>query len=248
MRQMKCLLLLPLWLALAASAPAAGLAFTETQKEVQAAAESETVAIEFTFRNTSEKPITVTKADAGCTCMNVLFSGGKMTYAPGESGALRAIFKLGQFSGTINQTISLWLDTDPKNPASQTVKAQIHIPTILTMEPRTLKWSTSDDSAKPQTIQIRVAEGKTIRVTGAKPLTEQFSMDLKVLEAGRAYDLIVTPRDASAEGVSVIQIETDSDIPKLRNQKAYAMVKPPMPTDKGITAESTGPASAASEK
>jgi hypothetical protein len=244
MRLMKYLLL-PLWLALAASAPAAGLAFTETLKEVQAAAEAETVAIEFPFHNTSEKPITVTKADAGCSCMNVLFSGGKMTYAPGESGALRAIFKLGQFSGTVNQTISLWLDTDPKKPASQTVKARIQIPMILTMEPRTLKWSTSEGRAEPQTIQIRVAEGKIIHVTGAKPLTEQFSTDLKVLEDGRSYDLIVTPRDASAQGVSVIQIETDSDIPKLRTQRAYAMVKPPMPTDKSTTAEISGPAHAA---
>ena len=219
--------LFPIWLALAAFAQASGLEFTETTKEVRPGPDAETVAIEFGFTNTGEKPVTITKADAGCACMKVLFSGGKLHYAPGESGVMRVIFKLGQFSGTVDRAVSLWLDTDPKNPATQAVTARIVIPTIIAMEPKTLKWA-SGGQAEPQTIRIRMAEGKSIRVTGVKPSSEQFTAELKVVEEGRQYDLIVTPRDVSVPGVGVILIETDSAVQKLQTQQAYAMVHQPM--------------------
>lgn len=219
--------ILLLSLALASFAQAAELKFAEPVREVRPAADAETVAIDFNFANTSKKAVTISKADAGCTCMKVVFAGGKMEYAPGESGVMRAIFKLGQFSGTVERPISLWLDTDPKKPATQAVTAKIQIPAVIVMEPRTLKWA-SGGPAEPQTIRIRMADGKTIHVTDVKPSTEQFSTELKVVEEGRQYDLIVTPRDVTVTGVGVIVIETDSAVQKLQTQQVYAMVHQPM--------------------
>lgn len=216
--------LIPFYLALAAFAQAAGLDFAETSKEVHTTADAETAAVEFNFTNKSGKPVTIAKADAGCSCMKVLFSGGKLTYGPGETGVLRAVFNIGNASGTVEKTIALWLDTAPTNPPSQSINVRIQIPTPITLEPKTLKWE-SGGKPESQTVHIRMAEEKPIHVTAIKPSTEQFSCELKVVEEGRSYDLIVTPQDAILSALGIIRIETDCEIPKHRVQQAFAVVR-----------------------
>ena len=215
--------LIPLYLALAAFAQAAGLDFAETTKEVHTAADAETAAVEFNFTNNSGKPVIIAKADAGCSCMKVLFSGGKLTYGPGESGVLRAVFNIGNASGTVEKSIAIWLDTAPTNPPSQSINVRIQIPTLITLEPKTLKWE-SGGKPESQTIHIRMAAGKPIHVTAIKPSTEQFSCELKVVEEGRSYDLVVTPKDVTKPGISVLRIETDCEIKKHQVQQAFAIV------------------------
>lgn len=229
-------IIIPIWFVLAAFAQASVLDFAETQKEIRPAPEAETAALEFSFTNTTKNSVTITKADAGCSCMKVLFSGGKLTYAPGESGILRAIFMVGQYSGTVDRTISLWLDTAPTNPATQTIKARIEIPTLIAMEPKTLKWAIGRLAA-PQTIHIRMAEGQTIHATKITLSSESFSAELKTLQDGRSYDVIVTPRDVTTPGLGVIRIETDSKVPKLQTQLAFAVVQQPVVTDQVIPTE-----------
>ncbi len=236
---MKCVL--PIWLALAVFAQAAGLDFSENSKEIRPAPDAETAAIEFRFCNKSEKPVVITKADAGCTCMKVVFAGGKLNYGPGESGVLRAIFELGQYTGAIDRKISLWLDTEPKNPATLVLAVRIQIPVVIELEPKTVKWVSGTKPA-PQTIQICMAEGQLIHVTSAQPSTEQFSCALKTVEEGRRYELVVTPLDTAARGICVVRIETDCDIPKHRVQQVYAIVHKPLAADQVGLSEAAGPA------
>lgn len=218
---------LPFYLALAAFVQAAGLDFAETSKEVHTTADAETAAVEFNFTNKSGKPITIAKADAGWSCMKVLFSGGKLTYGPGEIGVLRAVFNIGNASGTVEKSIALWLDTAPiTNPPSQSLNVRIHIPTLITLEPKTLKWD-SGSKQEPQTLHIRIAEGKPIHVTAIQPSTEQFSCELKAIEQGRNYDLVVTPRDTTLLGLCALRIVTDCEIPRHQIQQAFAVVWKP---------------------
>lgn len=223
--------LIPFYLALAAFAQAAGLDFAETSKEVHITADAETAAVEFNFTNKSGNPVTIAKADAGCACMKILFSGGKLTYGPGETGVLRAVFNIGNASGSVEKIIALWLDTAPTNPPSQSISVRIQIPTPITLEPKTLKWE-SGGKPEPQTVHIRMAEGKPIHVTAIKPSTEEFSCELKVVEEGRSYDLVVTPRDVTKPALSAIRIETDCEIQKHQVQQAFAVVHKPAPADK----------------
>ena len=219
--------LLPFYLAMAAFAQAAGLDFAETHKELSPAADAETEAVEFNFTNKSGKPVTIAKADAGCSCMKVLFSGGKLTYGPGESGVLRAVFNIGNASGTVEKSIAIWLDATPvANPPSQSLNVRIQISTPITLEPKTLKWDLGS-KPEPQTFHLRMAAGKPIHVTAIKPATEQFSCELKVVEEGRNYDLIVTPREVTKPGLSAIRIETDCEIQKHQVQQAFAIVRKP---------------------
>ena len=219
-----------IWLTLAAVSHAAGLEFTELLKEVNASADVTTVTTDFNFKNNGDKPVTIAKTDPGCSCLKVEISGGKLKYAPGESGVVRTTFDMGNFSGTVDKMIALWIDNDPANKPSMTLTVRVHIPVLIALEPKTVKWDLGG-KPDPQTIHIQMAEGKSIRVTGVKSSSPSFTCEVKALEEGKKYDLIVTPLDINAPGISVFRIETDCEITKHRIQQAFAVVRKPSPVD-----------------
>jgi hypothetical protein len=216
------------WLVLAVFTQAGGLEFTETLKEVDAGADATLVTTEFSFTNKGDKPASITKSDSGCSCLKIEISGGKLKYAPGESGVVRTTFEMGNFSGTVDKMVALWIDDDPVDNPSTRLTVRIHIPVLVELEPKTLKWDLGT-KADPQIIRIQMAEGKSIRVTGVTSSSESFACELKTVEKGEKYDLIVTPRNIDTPGMTVIRVETDCAISKHRVQQAFAVVRKPSP-------------------
>jgi hypothetical protein len=217
---------LGIWLAVMACAGAAGLEFSEPIKDVHAPADVATVTESFEFKNLGDKPVTIAKADPTCSCLKIEISGGKLKYAPGESGVVRVTFEMGNFSGVVEKMVAIWLDGDPEDKPSRSVTVRVHIPVLVAIEPKTVKWDIGSEPA-PQTIQIRMAEGQTIHVTGVKSSSDHFSTEIKTLEEGKKYDLLVTPKNTTGPGLGVIRIETDCAISKHRTQQAFAVVRKP---------------------
>lgn len=218
-------LAIAIWLSLLALSHAAELKFEELVKDVNAPADAKTVTADFSFTNNSEKPVTIAKSDPGCSCLKVEISGGKLKYGPGESGTLRATFDVGNFSGTVDKVIGLWLDDDSGSTPTMRLTVRIHIPVLIALEPtKTLSWSVGEKAA-PQTIQIHMAEGDPIHVTGVKSSSPNFVCEIKTVEDGKKYELVVTPQDTAAPGMSVIRIETDCKIAKHKIQQAFGVVR-----------------------
>jgi len=200
-------------------------------KEVNAPADATIVTTDFEFTNKGDKPMSITKTDPGCSCLKVEISGGKLKYAPGESGVVRATFEMGNFSGTVDKMVALWVDDDPSDKPSKQLVVRVNIPVLVAIEPKTVKWDLGG-KATPQVIQIRMAGDKPIRVIAANSSSESFACEIKTLEEGRKYDLIVTPKEMNAPGMTVIRIETDCAISKHRTQQAFAVVRKPTPASK----------------
>lgn len=211
---------------LAAVAHAAGLEFAELLKEVHAAPDAAKVVAEFNFTNHSKKPARLANSDPGCSCLKVEVTDGKLNYAPGESGMLRATFEMGNFSGTIDKNIALWIDDDPADKPSVKLTVRVHIPVLVNLEPKTLKWVIGG-KPEPQKIHIQMASEKPIRVINVKSSSSAFSYEVKTIEEGKAYDLIVTPVAMEEPGISVLRIETDCPFPKHRAQQAFALLQKP---------------------
>ncbi|HEX7261957.1 MAG TPA: DUF1573 domain-containing protein [Luteolibacter sp.] len=216
-----------IWLTLAAFATAAGLEFTEMLKEVNAAVDVSSVTTEFNFTNKGKKPVTITSAKPSCDCLKVQISGGKLKYASGESGVIRITFDLGNSSGTVDKTMPIYLDADPEDKPSVVLTLRAHIPVLIDVEPKTVKWELGGGKLEPKTIQIRMAGDKPIRVTGIKPTSDAFAYELKMLEEGKKYDVIVTPLNLQVPGISIIRIETDCEVSKYRIQQAFATIYKP---------------------
>jgi hypothetical protein len=212
-----------LWFALVALVHAAGLEFEKSLLEVHAPADAATVTADFKFKNNSGQPVTIMKSDPGCSCLSVQVAGGKLKYGPGEEGLVRATFDMGNFSGTVDKAIGIWLDEDPPDKPSVKITVRVHIPVLIALEPKTLKW-TVGGKPEPQTIAVTMAEGESIQLLSVKSSSEGFTTETKVIEKGRRYELVVTPRSLEAPVLGILRVETDCKIAKHRVQQAFAVV------------------------
>lgn len=218
-----------IWLLLVAFVQA-GLHFPETLKEIHAPVDVKAVTAEFEFTNRSDKPVTVAKVDATCSCIAVKIKDGKFRYEPGESGLIRAEFDMGNFSGVVDKVVAVWLADDPAEKPSLSLTVRVHIPVLVTLEPKTLKWDLGG-KGEPQSIRIRMNHTSPIHVTGITRSSDAFTHELKTVEDGKSYELIVTPTDIKTPGLAILRVDTDCDIAKHRIQQAFAVIRKPSPAD-----------------
>jgi len=219
--------LLGMAMAMVCAVHAAGLDFPETLKEIHAPADAKQVSADFVFTNHSDKAVRVVKFDSACSCMAVKIKDGKLLYAPGESGLLRADFDMGNFSGTVDKVVALWLDDDPEDKPSVTLTVRVHIPVLVSLEPKTLSWDLNG-SAEPRTVSITMNDAAPIRVKAVTSSSPAFKLELKTIEEGKRYDLVVTPTEIGSPGLGILRIETDSALERHRLQQAFAVVRKPL--------------------
>ena len=217
---MACLVMGPLQQA------SAGLSFHKQLVEVEAPADATTVAAEFHFTNRGERPVRIAQVDPDCTCIEVQVEGGKLVYEPGESGSMRALFSIGNSSGTVNQTVAVWLDDDPDDKPSVQLKVRIQVPELVKVEPKSLRWELGGPT-EPQTIHVTMHDEQPIRVTGIHCSSPDFELDLKTLEEGASYEIRVTPKKVDRPSMGVIRVETDCRVFKQQLHQTFAMILRP---------------------
>lgn len=218
----------PFWLA-TVLALSAGLEFPERLKELHAPVDAAKVTAEFNFSNTGDKPVTIRKYDSGCSCMGLRVKDGKLRYASGESGLLQADFELGNYTGTVDKVIAIWLDDDPASQPSLKLTVRVHIPVLIALDPKTLQWDLGGDAA-PKTIRITMNDERPTHVTAVSSSSPAFQPELKTIEKGKVYEVVVTPASIDTPGLGILRIETDSASPKFRLQQAFAVVRKPVST------------------
>lgn len=213
-----------LWLALITCIQAAGLDFGETLKELHPAADVTRVTTDFEFTNRTDKPVTVKRYDAACSCLAVTIKGGKLHYEPGESGVVRTEFDVGNLAGVVDKSTMLWLDGDPEDKPSLALTVRLHIPVLVSLEPKTLKWELNG-KPEPQIFHLKMSHVKPIKVLSVVSSSEAYSHELKTIEDGKTYDLVVTPVDIKTPGLAIFRITTDCDIPRFKFIQAFAQVR-----------------------
>lgn len=205
----------------------AELKFETPVIDADATPDATTLVREYKFTNAGTKPIKITQADAGCSCLSVEVAAGKLTYAPGESGILRATFEIGSFQGTVEKPILIWLEGDHEESPSAKVTLRVHIPVIIALEPKTLKWE-QGGAQEMKTIDIKMDYGKPIRVTSVTTSNENFSTKMVTIEEGKHYKVEVTPNSTVTGGFTIVRIETDTDVEKQRIQQGFAVIAAPL--------------------
>ncbi|QTN33400.1 DUF1573 domain-containing protein [Akkermansiaceae bacterium] len=220
---------LALLLLLAAALPAAAaLRFEAPSIKAEANLDDKFITRDFKFTNSGDKAVTIREADAGCSCLAIQVAGGKLNYAPGETGTLRAVFELGSFQGTVEKQINVWLEGDPEEKPSTTLSMSVHIPVIISVEPKSVKWQVGGP-ADMQVIEVTMDYGKPIRVTSVATGNDMFSAELVTIEEGKRYAIQVKPaKGTDAGGLAVVRIETDVDVEKQRVQQAFAVISAPI--------------------
>lgn len=220
-----------LWFTLVLALRGAALDFPQILKEVHAPAEAKTVVVEFDFTNRTDKTVNVSRYDPTCSCMSVSIKGGKLRYEPGEAGVIRAEFDMGNFSGEVDKAVAVYLNDDPDGKPSVVLTTRVHIPILIAIEPKTQKWAIGG-AVESKAVRITMNHSKPIRVTGVTSSSEAFKHELKTVEEGKTYDLVLTPLDTAKPALAIFRIETDCDIAKHRTQQAFAVIRKPIAGEK----------------
>ncbi|MFC7338921.1 DUF1573 domain-containing protein [Haloferula chungangensis] len=218
--------LLPIFFGLVLPGLAGELTFETKLEEVEVPLDGRRVTADFKFENKSDEDVAIAKYNATCSCMTVQVKGGKLSYAPGESGVIRGVFDMGNFSGTVDKAVQIWLDGDPEDAPSVTLTTRIHIPVLVDVEPKTLRWDVGGEMTS-QTITVTMMHDEPIKVTSVSCQNPNFKIKQKTVEEGKKYELEVTPTDTSSQSIGLISIETDCPIKRHATQRAYTIVRKP---------------------
>jgi hypothetical protein len=157
-----------------------------------------------------------------CACLSA--ETDKKIYAPGESGVLKATFKLGSFTGYQRKAMTVVAQEEGAEEAERIqVMVGVKIPDVIKITPELLSWTVGEE-ASTKTFTIEVPHTDPINIKAITCSREGFDFKLDVKEAGRLYEVTLTPEKTSSPMLGVLKIETDCTIPKHQRQLAFFSV------------------------
>ena len=199
-----------------------GLEFKEKTVDVEAKPADENLPIEFSFTNASEKSVTVQEINYACSCLDA--ETDKKVYAPGEEGVLKAIFKLGSFTGYQRKAMTVVaLEEGAAEAARTQLMVGVKIPDVVKISPELLSWTVGEEPTK-KVFTIEIPHTDPIGIKQISCSRPGFDFELSVIEKGRKYEVSLTPEKTSSPMLGVLKIETDCVIPKHQRQLAFFSV------------------------
>lgn len=195
------------------------LSFKETMVPVKVAPDQDSITATFPFTNTSGAPVTISKIHVSCDCTTAGAKDNKLTYAPGESGAISAVMKTGNFSGTVDKDMTVHA-----NGSAYKLVIRAQIPDIIRMEPRKLEW-TKGETAAPKTIRITISRDLPVNLTTVDLTGDAFNYEPVTVKKGREYKIIVTPKSTDKPAFNTIWVRTDSTVPRYKRQMGFLTIK-----------------------
>ena len=148
----------------------------------------------------------------------------KMQVAPGESSELRGTFLLGNYAGTVEKTIRVWLEGDSGDKPSALLKVKVHIPELVTLTPKNQHWELGKAN-ESKIISITFPAEAPAKITSVTSSDDKFTPKLKTVEKGRTYEVEISCASTATKALSVLKIETDSTRPQQKSFQVFAVVK-----------------------
>jgi len=187
------------------SGPAeAELQWERTQFEHKAGPEEMQAAVDFKFRNAGDYPVTIRQVHSDCGCTTA--RSEKDVYQPGEEGKISTVFTFGQRIGLQSRNIRVETD-DPRNPLT-VLNLVVDIPILLKVAPNILAWKVGQPK-EPQTVDVQVVQ-PPVRVVEVRSFDKSVISQVKVIEEGRRYAIVVEPVSTDFELNSMLEVVTDS--------------------------------------
>ena len=179
----------------------------------------------FPFKNQGDEAIKIMEVNSSCGCTTALPS--KQVFEPGESGEISATFDYGSREG--KQVKSIRVETDQETNPRIFLSLEVEIPTVLEVSPSVLMWNRateSDFQAKEVTIESFLDE--SIEIMEVVASSDLFKHEIKVLEDGKKFALVVEPQYIPADSKGIIRgtfiVKTNFPNPTKGTLKVYAIV------------------------
>jgi hypothetical protein len=209
---------------ISAAAACAQLSLESRLQEFRPAASEVEVAAHFKFKNIGSEPITITKVKTSCGCTTATFE--KNTYDPGERGEIVARIAFGSRSGLQEKLITVET-TDRKEPKVM-LTLRVHIPETIQVKPTFLFWPRTQTAAagfEPKAINLTAAEGYEVKDLKATTSDPNVNIEVKTLEMGKTYQLLVSPKSGHSPGSAIIKIQVNDPQESGREFLAHVRVQ-----------------------
>ncbi len=102
---------------------AAGLQWERQSIEATAQPGQKVVQVEFPFRNTGDRAVTILSVETSCRCTSADTS--KKTYAPGERDAVSVDFAVGGWTGVVDKDVTVTTDGPESKPVVLSLRVTI---------------------------------------------------------------------------------------------------------------------------
>lgn len=201
-------------------AVASALDWENERLEIEATALDERAVGNYEFTNGSDVPVTITsiRSSCGCTVPDL----EKRTYAPGESGSLKAVFNFGSRTGLQVKTITV--QTDEPQHSTYTFTLQVVIPKLFSVDRRFVVWRKGDELAS-KNIVIKVLDSDTAGLAGVESGDQRIKAELESTNNPNIFHLVVTPRQTENSLQATITVKTDFPEDNPRVLTVYALVR-----------------------
>lgn len=220
--------LLICWLAACLPLAAGTLKFEKTTKQVEVTDEQTTATVDFPFKNESDRDVVIAKQESDCPCAAVGVKDSKTTYKPGESGTIRIVFDLGKVPETVDKFVSIYLKGDPEDHPSIKLTSHIKVPVLVEVEPKSVIWEVGGKPV-PKTVTVTMKHTEPIKVISMSCTDSRFKQELKTIEEGKKYEVVITPDSTEKIGMGVLQLATDAKFDRHRSQRVFTIVRSPLP-------------------
>lgn len=182
-----------------------------------------TVTAEFAFTTTGRESVTIESVQASCACITA--KADRKTYRPGEKGLVTAVFDLGQRTGVQDKKIAVKIEGESE---PVTLRMVVHIPELAKLTPQLVFWE-SGEALSAKVINLTLKPDASLRIIRIACPDPRFAARLDTIEAGRAYQVVITPTQTTTPATAVVTIEGVVGSEKRRFFQAYAQVRSAAP-------------------
>jgi len=178
------------------------------------------VTAKFGFTNMGRTSVTIVDVHPSCGCTTATLA--KKEYSPGESGEIDA--KL-NFAGHVgHQEKWIYVTTNVPGTEPALLSLAVDIPPEVTIQPEFVMWRIGDP-LEPKTMRVVIPDGIPTRMVAAQADSPTMEVRLKEVQAGKEWEVKVTPTSTREPVKAVVTIRSDYPAAHPATYSAYARVQ-----------------------
>lgn len=179
-----------------------------------------TVTARYRFTNTGASPVSIIDVRPSCGCTTATLA--KKDYAPGESGEIEAKVN---FAGHVgHQEKWIYVTTNVAGSEPVLLSLAVDIPPEVTIQPEFVMWRVGDP-LEPKTMRVVIPEGIPTKLVAAQADNPTMQVRLREVEAGKEWEVKVTPTSTREPVKAVVTIRSDYPAGNPASYSAYARVQ-----------------------
>lgn len=154
----------------------------------------------FEYRNGSSRAVVLLDVQSNCDCLQI--SAPEKIVAPGATGTIKALFRLGERAGTTERIVTVVTDAAP-TPIQ--LRVRVEVPEIASFEPRTTSWRLDEANAE-KIVEVKPVSDVELELNSVRPTNNDFIARLEVIEPGKHYRVHLSPTTTAQPASAAIRI------------------------------------------